>query len=169
MRSLSKAVQPQNWLETPHVPTHGREALHLRCLWERLHQRGQDGQTRRHAQEEGPGGRRPDVTTSWHGRTRVLARGPRAWSPSHVMTARGEQLPVHVKQVWSLTRYHESQRREPGENTFPLIHSLTRHHSRATCPHVSQSTSLCLFQSDLALMPYANKRVTRAIWNNEFK
>ena len=40
---------------------------------------------------------------------------------------------------------------------------------RAPCPLVSQSTSLCLFQSDLALMPYANKWVTRAIWNNEFK
>ena len=52
------------------------------------------------------------------------------------------------------------------KNTFPLIHSLTRH--RAPCPLVSQSTSLCLFQSDLALMPYANKWVTRAIWNNEF-
>ena len=87
------------------MPTHRREAIHLRCLWERLHQRGQNGQTRRHTQEEGPGGRRPNVTTSRHGRTRVLARGP----PSHVMTPRGNQLPVHVKQVWSLTRYHESQ------------------------------------------------------------
>ena len=84
------------------MPTHGREALHVRCLRQRFHQRGQDGQARGHAQEEGAGGRRPDVTTSRHGGTRVLARGrTRVRPPSHVMTARGssiEQLPVHVTQ-----------------------------------------------------------------------
>lgn len=60
-----------------------------------------------------------------------------------------------------LTRYHESQWREPGE--FHISSDPFLNKTSLTC-HVST----CLFQSDLALMPYANKWVTRAIWNNEF-
>ena len=110
------------------MPTYGRKALYMRCLWKRLHQRGQDGQTRRHSQEESASRWGADVTTSWHRRTRVLARGPRVWSP-HVMTTRGK-LPVHVNQEFvSLVAIMNLSYESLVNNTFPLIHSVTRHHT----------------------------------------
>ena len=83
------------------------------------------------------------------------------WLPVHVAAPDFRSTWLARKICSLLTRYHESQWREPGE--FHISSDPFLNKTSLTC-HVST----CLFQSDLALMPYANKWVTRAIWNNEF-
>ena len=116
MWSLSKTIQPQDRLETPHVPTYGRKAIQLRCLWKRLHPRGPNGQACWHPQEESSScGRGTDVTTGWP--SCVLA----GWSSSSSL------IECHTT---TLPEPIESQWREPGEERNYFDIKLDTTHTR---------------------------------------
>ena len=95
MWSLSKTIQPQDRLETPHVPTHGRKAIQLRCLWKRLHPRGSNGEACWHPQEES--------SSCWWG-TDVTAGRPSCvlatWSPPSSL------IVPYQQQYNNITRTH---------------------------------------------------------------
>ena len=129
------------------MPTHGREAFYMRCLWQRIHPRRQNDETRRYTQEEsGARGRWNDVTTR-----RVLARSR---SSSHLIS-RG----THTCLILSLNLSVQSLVKQTNYNDICKINTCVK--TRVFSDIQTQIPSPTTLRSDLALMPYYE--VTRAI------
>ena len=117
------------------MPSHWRKTIQLRCVWKGVHQGGQDGEARGHAQEEG--GARGGGTDVTAGGARVLA-----WPQSpHMITCHSRHVSTGNR-LWSRVVYWISVKRAWWRKRNILI-LLTSQHTQVISNSCHKHNNIC--------------------------